>query len=233
MSDLEAFLELNIENYVFSDLERMKTIEVGFPVLMTVFSAVELLGALLSLSRFDPYKGSKYFKSYWANYLYLGRPNSEAQGQCIYQLVRHGIAHSYLMKGTIGVAAGSPQDHLKIRPPGYLYIDCRGLGDDFRSSYETSVRPLIHTLTGTPSGVTMSDRLAEMEADYAKQAKDEKIETVFDPAPTPSAPPAGATAPVTQSNAPLPANQQAPSGAPPAAPALSGTQGPTGLQGTP
>ncbi len=112
MKDLEAFLKHNVEGYLFSDLREMQRIPIGYPLLMATFAGIELLGALLSTSQFDKEKGSDYFTSYWTTWLYPNLNNTETIGRVLYKLVRHGIAHSFMLKGPIVIVHSQPGIHL-------------------------------------------------------------------------------------------------------------------------
>ena len=170
MSDLEDFLKHNVEGYLFGDLREMQKIEIGYPLLMTTFAGIELMGALLSSSPFQAHgKGADYFKSYWKDYLYPNLKDSETIGSVLYELVRHGIAHGFVLKGPIAIVRNEPASHLSRDAGGIVYVDAVKLADDFMASYSTSVKPLV--TSGSATGITNLDhRLAEMDAIYRAQA---------------------------------------------------------------
>lgn len=219
MIDLKAFLAHNVEDYVFNDLARMKQAGVGYPVIMAAFAGIELLGSLVSDQPFSPWIGGKYFENYWTTYLYPAMPNGQQAAQCVYKLVRNGIAHAYLLKGAIGIASGQPNVHLHITN-GQLYIDAALLADHLVSSYKQHVLPLSTSQTGTVNASTMTARANEIESEYLRQATLLSLGNVF-PATTyvltaqtsssglllvqqlgPSGPSGLISAPVSHSNAP-------------------------------
>ena len=168
MSDLRDFLEQNVEGYLFNDIRTMQEVPVAYPLLMTTFAGVELLGALLSTSQFDAFKkGREYFVSYWSNYLCPKLPNTESIGEQLYQLIRHGVAHAFIIKGPIAVGRNPEDPHLTV-DGGVLYVNAVTMSQQFATSYYERVKPL---LSEPPSqqAVTMSQRLAEMKRIYQKQ----------------------------------------------------------------
>jgi hypothetical protein len=170
MSDLEAFLRHNVEGYLFGDLREMQKIEVGYPLLMTTFAGIELMGALLSSNPFQAHsRGADYFKSYWKGYLYPNLTDSEMIGGVLYQLMRHGIAHGFVLKGPIGVVRNEPVIHLRRDTSGIIYVDAVRLADDFMASYSVYVKPLVTSDTAT-GATSIGQRLAEMDSAYQAQA---------------------------------------------------------------
>lgn len=163
MSNLEAFLKHNIEDYLIHDLREMQRIEITYPLLMTTFAGIELLGALFSKSKFDTNRGHEYFRFYWNEYLYPGLPHKEAIGNQLYQLLRHGIAHAFLLKGSIFVGRSEPSDHLTKNADGILYVDAVRIADDFIASYNANVKPIVAVLE-------MSKRMDEIKAKFDEQA---------------------------------------------------------------
>ena len=75
MNMLDGFLAQFVRGYLFKDIETLMTRAepapdesigaCGYPLLMTVFSGIELLGALSSFRRFNDRDGRKYFRAYW------------------------------------------------------------------------------------------------------------------------------------------------------------------------
>jgi hypothetical protein len=169
MSHLDDFLTRHVEGYMFGDLRAMQSIEVTYPLLMTTFAGVELLGGLLSGSPFkERGKGADYFSSYWNGYLYPTLTNSESIGRTLYQLARHGIAHGFAPKGPIAVLRNEPSVHFKDIS-GVVHIDAVRLADDFMSSYSTALKPFATDPTSIIAQ-NMSARLTEMVTAYQKQA---------------------------------------------------------------
>ena len=179
MTALEQFIVHNVEGYLFGDLRRLQTIEVGYPLLMTTFAGVELLGALTSASSFGVNKGFAYFLSYWENYLYPQGKNSRQIGEVLYQLVRHGIAHGFVLKGPIGVLRSDSASHLTIDPSGLILVDAVQLSNDFMKSFSDNVKPLLSTTSGAVNALSLGSRLSEMTALYEMQAKKWPTAPVF------------------------------------------------------
>lgn len=123
MTDLQGFVQHNIKGYLFGDLRKMQAIEVGYPLLMTTFAGVELVGALTSTSTFDRSHGSPYFLSYWTTYLYPSLGSTKQVGEVLYQLIRHGIAHGFVLKGPMGVVRNDSASHLTRDSSGLILVD--------------------------------------------------------------------------------------------------------------
>ena len=170
MTTLEAFLHHNIEGYLFHDLREMQRVPVGYPMLMTTFAGIELLGALLSASGFNTRSGPIYFSSYWETHLYPRLKDTKAIGNEIYQLVRHGIAHNFLLKGPMAVVRSEPTVHLTLDSDGNRLVDAVQLATDFMDSFTARVKPLVGSTAGEANGLTMVARLQEMETASRAQA---------------------------------------------------------------
>jgi len=168
MSNVEAFLKHNIDDYMIHDLRAMQRIEVTFPLLMTTFAGIELLGALFSRSEFNRNSGGVYFRFYWNQYLYPTLANKESIGDQLYSLLRHGIAHAFLVKGPVNVGRSQPSNHLTINN-GVLYVDAVLMADDFIKSYTELVKPILTDITSDVV-IEMSKRMDEIELAYAEQA---------------------------------------------------------------
>ena len=177
MSALEEFLAHNVEGYIFNDLREMQVIPVAYPLLMTTFAGIELLGALISKSKFDAFKGSDYFISYWTGYLYPNLPDKETIGKQLYQLIRNGIAHAFILKGPIAIARSQPSLHLH-RIDGVLYLDAVKMADDFIASYNDKLK-LVITGSKTDVAVCMAERLEEIKQKYEKQAANQYVASVY------------------------------------------------------
>lgn len=214
MSRLDDFLSHNIEGYLFKDLRMMERDDpdgngVGYPLLMSACAGIELLGALLSSTRFDTWNhGHVYFGEYWRDVLYASPSPHSSYGAPVYQLVRHGIAHAFFPKGEIGVLRNDSSRHFGRDSNGLLLIDAVQLARDLVTSYENRVKP--HLAAATPNAVrtNMEAQLTEMERVYHNQASTHG-------APLAAAPLLGATGPVTRSLAPSISN-----------PSLAGPSGP-------
>jgi hypothetical protein len=169
MSNLETFLKHNIEDYLIHDLRKMQRIEVTYPLLMTTFAGIELLGAIFSKSTFDTNSGDRYFRSYWNQYLYPTLANKEAIGEQLYKLLRHGIAHAFLLKGSVFVGRSQPSDHLTRNADGVLYVDAVLMADHFVASYDANVKPIV-TVAYSNVVLEMSKRMGEIKSKYEEQA---------------------------------------------------------------
>jgi hypothetical protein len=175
--DLNAFLDKFVEGYLFGDLETMKnatplgngTGAVGYPLLVSTFSGIELLGALVSTTKFNPYNGSNYFNDFWENYLYAHDPIRGKVGRYIYVLARHGLAHSFVMKGDITIVKNMYEPHL-VKVGSTVYINTCSLAIDLKYAYDNKFKILTSATTGAVNGLTIKDRLDEMESEYISQS---------------------------------------------------------------
>ena len=95
MSDLEKFLKHNVEDYLLEDLETLKSASppagrhvggVGYPLLITTFAGIELVGNLVSSAAFDPFKGAERFAEFWRGYLYPEDPARAGVAAQLYKL---------------------------------------------------------------------------------------------------------------------------------------------------
>jgi len=179
MIDLDAFLEKNVEGYLFGDLATLKIAThqpertygaVAYPLLLSTFAGIELLGALVSSRAFVPNNGSKYFDSFWRNYLYNTDAARADAGASIYKLARHGLAHSFVVKGTLEVVKHAPHLHLVRMNNGAFSVDAVQLATDLETAYQTRVKVLARAVSGTVTTHTMSDRLNEMATEFQQQA---------------------------------------------------------------
>ena len=177
MSRLDDFLSHHIENYLYYDIRFMQRDDdigggVGFPMLMTCCAGIEFLGALRSTSIFRAHgAGKDYFADYWESCLYPNPSPHNGRHTAVYQLVRHGIAHSYFTKGNIGVVRKKPQCHFTLDPKtGMLLIDAVLLGEDLIRSYQLYVQPILTDPARANEKANMESRLSEMETEFANQA---------------------------------------------------------------
>jgi len=173
------FLEKNIEGYLFKDLlsligppptKNQQDEGVTYPLVMTAFAGIELMGALLSDDQFNASNGKTYFRNYWTKYLYPSVMDGDKIADYLYQLVRHGIAHVFLLKGPIGIVRRQPAYHLKRDESGLFFVDAVQLANDFIRSYESNVPSMQSASTGKVNNATMTTRLGEIEAVYNDQA---------------------------------------------------------------
>jgi hypothetical protein len=172
MIELDQFIENDVRGNLLRDLTALQYVEVTFPVLMTACAGVELLGGLLAESEFKPYrKGAAYFSSYWSRYLYPRAEQSALSG-IIYELVRNGLAHGFVLKGAFAIGRRQPQRHL-TRSGGVLFVDVVQLASDVVESFHRDFEPLL--AIGNSKRATIYQRYGEMRACYQEQALHEHI----------------------------------------------------------
>ncbi|MEA3245621.1 MAG: hypothetical protein U9Q74_05640 [Gemmatimonadota bacterium] len=160
MEDLERILH----QYLVEDLVDLKKSRVGYPILMTVFAGVELLGALLTEGQHGTDRDD--FVHYWTKYLYppSKRPKTDEEAEIIYNGVRHGVMHHFFPKGQVGITGTDPGAHMTCRDDGVLILDTKVLVDDFVGAYEKHVVKILNTPTGIPSRELMQKRLDDIRA---------------------------------------------------------------------
>lgn len=173
MPDLDRFIEHDIRGNLFRDLAAMQKIEVTFPLLMSTCAGIELLGALLSKSEFQVHNRNRtYFQLYWSTYLYCDSATSSDLAGDLYQMVRNGIAHGFVLKGSLAVLRMQPAMHLKSDAAGVFCIDATQLASDFVSSFEREVPAILARSDGSPSRASMSQRFDEMCRKFQFQVRD-------------------------------------------------------------
>jgi hypothetical protein len=139
-------LEQAIDQYAIKDLDTMLATEItdegaiGYPIVMTVLAACDLLGHLGGADKGREVR--TYFETHLAsvNHWYADVAKI-AQNQ-----VRNGIAHHYLAKYGITIFRGHPEVHLHVNGEGadaQLYLDCEPLARDFIRSYREHARPAL------------------------------------------------------------------------------------------
>lgn len=165
MDDLEEFLKRNVEGYLFSDLKVMQGIPVTYPLLMSTFAGMELLGELLATKKME---GREYFVEYWSKYMYPSSSLSGA-GDSLYTLVRIGIMHCFAPRGPIAVSRDGAEP---LRAAGdVVIVDAVRLANDFVESYEVRVKPLVRATGGEVSGMSMAARFQGMKNEWGRKAK--------------------------------------------------------------
>ena len=164
---IKDFLAIAFEGYLLSDLETMDSAQppasvghVGFPMVMTCLSGIELLGSLSSARTYDRMAGARYFRDYWSAYLY---PDNGQLGDPFYKLVRHGLAHCFLPRQSIVITKHDPQRHL-ASANGQFFVDASTLSNDLRSSYFERFVPALGSLQA-------QDRLTEMLRDWTDDSE--------------------------------------------------------------
>ena len=208
MSRLDDFLAHHIKGYLFHDISFMEREDekgrgVGYPLLMTCCAGIEFLGALRSRRQFNAHgMGNQYFADYWQSCLYPVPSPHRTYDQLVYQLMRHGIAHSFFTKGEIGVVRKRPDLHFTRDQNGLLLVDVVQLGRDVINSYDAYIEPVLTDASRASEKVDMERRLSEMESDFSVQAmKQSGAVASANPSPV-----IGATGPITQSVAPSPSS---------------------------
>ena len=175
---LATLLEVDVEGYLFHDLDEMlrDDLHIAYPLLMATCAGIELIGKLVAQDT-HPNRGSeKCFLDYWANYLYAGDKNKGYLGELIYNLVRHGLAHTFLVKPYIAVARHDIQDmHLcwgeTENGDRRLFIDAAQLADDFKDSYRSHFHERATATTGTVNRNTMEARANALVKRYRNEAE--------------------------------------------------------------
>ena len=157
---VNEFLVRHVDEQILGDLEAMATLaatgkqgEVGYPIVMTVFSGCELLGRLMV-----PGNTRAAFVSYWVEHLYPG--TDRAGAEALYRLVRSGAGPGFVAMPGIRVTTSRSQDHLSMAD-GAFVIDALTLDDDFRASYTAGAgRSGRAGRTGTPRPAVVAGRRA-------------------------------------------------------------------------
>jgi hypothetical protein len=146
---LNEFLTQRIEGYLFEDLTRFEALpneaqgDLGYPMLMTCFSGIEMLGALVSPKHLDFARdGHIRFFKYWKDFLYVNDPDRSKLGPRVYQLGRHGIAHTFAAKSGILVTRKPSDGHL-VQVDEELLVNAVQLARDLRSSFDTRFKTFI------------------------------------------------------------------------------------------
>jgi hypothetical protein len=146
ISGLDHLLHDYVDLYLMPDLATMAAAPVPesgrggmrFPLAQTVMAGIELLGRL----ELGKGKGAG-FQCYWRRHLASVADVYATPGldDLFYQLVRHGIAHTTLAKGSdVRLVMHRIDLHLRVWD-GSLYVDCAQLAADFRLSYKQSFLP--------------------------------------------------------------------------------------------
>lgn len=150
--NLDEFLYQYVEGYLFCDLQKMGDIKLiegedfgaaGYSMLTATTAGMELLGWLArdSETKFEhkTWKSGQNFCYFWDNFFTKQNPKKyTSKGKLIYELVRNGLAHSYIAKPGILVTKGHPEYHMNISTEPYqLTIDVQEFIGDFKKVYET------------------------------------------------------------------------------------------------
>jgi hypothetical protein len=188
VSDIRAFLAHTVEGYLFGDLRALQSAPrpggapdggLGYPLVLSAFAGIELLGGLLSPREFDRTAGLEYFRGYWTTYLYPPPTSNNRVADAIYALVRHGLAHGFDPKGRTGVVWRQPALHLKRTDAGLVCIDAVQLSNDLMESYRTHITRLLVTTAGEINEGSMTERLREMRVVFDSQAAQFPLASMF------------------------------------------------------
>jgi len=149
--DIKVFFSHIIDGYLFHDLKNMNEVKqkkgepagaVGYPMLATTASGMELLGSILQQSgtyKDDAASSFGYFKHFWTEYLVPIDARYKDKEIIFWKLIRHGVAHTYFTKVGITVTKRKPSKHLLATPSG-LNVDCSTFYKDFLKAYKRLVR---------------------------------------------------------------------------------------------
>ncbi|MFZ2975056.1 MAG: hypothetical protein WA055_00305 [Candidatus Moraniibacteriota bacterium] len=173
---IEEFLKQNIEGYLFCDVEKMLEIKLnksencgacGYPIMMTILSGMELLGFLLGNSSFEAKDGSEYFKNYWENYFCKFNKKYKIEGldRLVRDLIRNGLAHSFMTKPNILIYKDSKESiELIDKERGIISFEVGSFFSDFKNSYYKFV-------VNDANKNNMQKRLDNMIKEYSNNTK--------------------------------------------------------------
>ena len=117
---------------------------VGYPIVMTSLSGIEVLGALTSRTKFVAGNGAARFREFWRNFLYAERPAFSKLDTLVYEFVRHGLGHSFMTKPMVVITKYRAAEHLCRRNDDVLSIDAFTLADDLERAYVERVKPRVN-----------------------------------------------------------------------------------------
>lgn len=151
---IEDFFNHFVEGYLLGDLESMAEVVVpvgkiyggvGYPMVATTLAGMELLGELLmpNTNPFNPYLGNSYFLNYWDNYFVQQNPAYTGLGMLFRQLMRNGIAHTFVAKPGIFVEKGTNRQMSIDTSRQEIYIECNVFFKEFEESYLKLVKPIV------------------------------------------------------------------------------------------
>lgn len=179
---LDEYLGQFIELYLLQDLAAMARIkpQVGYPMVMTVVSGIEVLGALTSTATFSiKENGATRFGEYWKNYMYADRRSFHELGSVVYTWIRHPLAHSFMTKPMIVVTKDGAGCSL-FRLDDRVVVDALSLAEDFAAAYTQRLKPnIVGELRRT-----MEARFGELRAEFWKDHAAKKHELAKVPAPS-------------------------------------------------
>lgn len=181
--EIKEYLRTYIDGYLLHDLENMAKVAtltdtvgaLGYPVVATTLTGMEVLGYLLTTTpeAFNPNFGQRYFLNYWDSYLVPVYPIYDGLGRLFRKLIRNGIAHQFV--GKPGVFIGKDNTTQVDRERKVLYVDALAFYEDFKHSYERQVKPIADDAAkpSPPNIQTMQLRLDSMLGVYTQEALEE------------------------------------------------------------
>ncbi len=187
---IEEFLERYVAGYLLSDLRAMLAVPApepgkygacGFSIVLVTLAGVELMGFLTSDQDFNPNYGRQYFRQFWSEFLYPEDQDRIAAAGSIYNLVRHGLAHTFLTKPGIIVSTQrhGTKNHLSRLADGSLQIDACALADDFMRAFKDRVMPMLSVLARRDA---MQGQLERFQRAYTTDS--ERLSQAFERLPS-------------------------------------------------
>ena len=85
---------------------------VGYPMVMTAVSGIEVLGVLTSGASYNKDNGAARFGEFWRSYLYVHKRGLQRLDSVVYEFVRHGLAHSFMTQSKVSVTKYRDSRHL-------------------------------------------------------------------------------------------------------------------------
>lgn len=177
----EEFFTRIIEGYLFHDLKNMAELKqkrgepagaAGYPMLATLCSGIELLGSVFQQEEtYNRWNGQKYFNYYWVSFLEDVNPRYRGFENIFWNLIRHGVAHTYFAKVGVSVTKSKPRAHL-VKVGEALNVDCTTFYRDLLKAYKKSRKLLKNSdITNTVQD-NINSVLKESELDSSKHLKD-------------------------------------------------------------
>lgn len=183
---IDFFLKKFIEGYIFEDLKYMSKTkskhkkgygEAGYPMLMTILAGIELLGALLDPKKFNTYDGEEHFEYYWKHFFEKYNPAYKGMCNLFRELIRDGLAHTFLAKPGIYVIKRHKKFHMtRDKNSGNMIVNSVQMYRDFKRSYFDEVKPLIKKTDNLSVSlkVQMQSQLDEISRIYSEQSNSYK-----------------------------------------------------------
>jgi hypothetical protein len=129
---LDKYLIKDLQTMAYEIPSRPKGGGLGYPLMQTIISSMELLGMVLS----DGLNDANAFDNFWNNYFVINnnKYNNESLRKIFRNSVRNGIAHYFLVKAGIHISK-EHKGHLIRTADRLLNIDCLNFFDDFNATY--------------------------------------------------------------------------------------------------